>query len=119
MRKTQAPPPPHAPEVAPKHEEAPPAEEHHSEEDHSGEDHEGESESESEGEGEDSEDEGEGEDHHHHPEEWLLPLEILELINNLPEFENLAIDIRNFLLGFKDDNKELDRLVENGLVLIK
>jgi phenylalanine-4-hydroxylase len=53
-----------------------------------------------------------------YPDEWLLPLEILELIKDNPEFTALGIEIRTYLLSVKNTDKEFNRLVENGLVLI-
>lgn len=53
-----------------------------------------------------------------YPDEWLLPLEILELIKDNADFESVGAEIRAHLLHVKNSDKELNRLVENGLVLI-
>ena len=53
-----------------------------------------------------------------YPDEWLLPLEILELLKDNADFESIGAEIRAYLLHVKNSDKELNRLVENGLVLI-
>jgi phenylalanine-4-hydroxylase len=53
-----------------------------------------------------------------YPTEWLLPMEILELVKNLPEYHTVEAGIRDFLSNVIIREKELKSLVENGLVLI-
>ncbi len=50
------------------------------------------------------------------PAEWLLPMEILELVSG----KNTALDkeIRELLLRKKEENPQLEKLIDNGLLLI-
>jgi phenylalanine-4-hydroxylase len=52
-----------------------------------------------------------------YPEEWLLPLEIIEIIKDLPEHKALAVDINAYLIHLSDGNENLKRLIDNGLHL--
>jgi phenylalanine-4-hydroxylase len=54
-----------------------------------------------------------------YPDEWLLPLEILELIKGMDEYNSLESEIRTYLVKVKQTDNEINRLVDNGLVLIK
>jgi phenylalanine-4-hydroxylase len=53
-----------------------------------------------------------------YPGEWLLSLEILELVKDTGGYKPVENEIRNYLTRVKDSEKELNRLIENGLVLI-
>jgi phenylalanine-4-hydroxylase len=53
-----------------------------------------------------------------YPTEWLLPLEIAELINNLKDFNDMSEEISGFLKHLSGTNEEMQNLVENGLELI-
>jgi len=53
-----------------------------------------------------------------YPEEWLLPLELIELTRGKPEFHKLNEEIGDFLLKIKSTDPDIKRLVENGLALI-
>jgi phenylalanine-4-hydroxylase len=50
-----------------------------------------------------------------YPEEWLLPLEILELAMNTKEYRGLEAEIRDYLVKVKSAAPDLKRLVENGM----
>jgi phenylalanine-4-hydroxylase len=50
-----------------------------------------------------------------YPEEWLLPLEIIEILKDLPEYKELADDINAYLIHLSDGNENLKRLIDNGL----
>jgi phenylalanine-4-hydroxylase len=50
-----------------------------------------------------------------YPEEWLLPLEIIEIVKNLPEYKGLEDDIKAFLINKSDGDENLKRLIDNGL----
>ena len=52
------------------------------------------------------------------PEEWMLPLEILEVIKENPQHNELAQLITDYLLNEKGQDKDIKRLVENGMVMI-
>jgi len=54
-----------------------------------------------------------------YPEEWLLPLEILELAMRKKEYHSLEAEIRDYLLNVKSDDPELKRLIENGMLVFK
>jgi phenylalanine-4-hydroxylase len=53
-----------------------------------------------------------------YPEEWLLPLEMLEILKDREELSMLSTEIRNYLLNIKRLDKDIKRLVENGLEMI-
>jgi phenylalanine-4-hydroxylase len=53
-----------------------------------------------------------------YPEEWLLPLEILELALKNDKFKALASEIRDYLLNVKSADPAIKRLVENGMLVI-
>jgi phenylalanine-4-hydroxylase len=48
-------------------------------------------------------------------EEWLLPLEILELVMNKKEYQALEEEIRDYLVNVKGADPDLKRLIENGM----
>jgi phenylalanine-4-hydroxylase len=50
-----------------------------------------------------------------YPEEWLLPLEILELINEMSSYQTLKKEISDYLLNIKGQDTNLKRLIENGM----
>lgn len=52
-----------------------------------------------------------------HPEEWLLPLEIYELIYKDHASSNLAKEILSYLMDDKSRDPDLKRLIDNGLIL--
>jgi len=52
------------------------------------------------------------------PEEWLLPLEILEILESAQGYEQLRADIRNYLDQQKDKKPQLENLISNGLKLL-
>jgi len=54
-----------------------------------------------------------------YPDEWLLPLEILEIVTGKPEYQYLEKDIRDYLLNAKGKDPDIRRLVENGMESIK
>ncbi len=54
-----------------------------------------------------------------YPEEWLLPLEILEIITGKPDYQYLEKDILDYLLNKKGKDPDIKRLVENGMESIK
>ena len=53
-----------------------------------------------------------------HKEEWLLPLEMLELLEN--DYQNPAIrkEIRSYLSHLKNSKPELIKLINNGMKLV-
>jgi phenylalanine-4-hydroxylase len=53
-----------------------------------------------------------------HPEEWLLPMEIYELIYKDPGQSNIAKEILSYLKDYKSQNPDLKRLIDNGLLLL-
>jgi phenylalanine-4-hydroxylase len=53
-----------------------------------------------------------------YPEEWLLPLEIMEMIHVNKEHILLEKEIRDYLLTEKGKNPDIKRLVENGLKIL-
>lgn len=53
-----------------------------------------------------------------YPEEWLLPLEILELVHSGPENVVLKEEILNYLKKVKSQDPDIKRLIDNGLILI-
>jgi phenylalanine-4-hydroxylase len=52
-----------------------------------------------------------------YPEDWLLPLEILELAMKRKEYQNMAKEIRNYLIYVKSADPDIKRLVDNGLLV--
>jgi phenylalanine-4-hydroxylase len=52
------------------------------------------------------------------PNDWLLPLEILEIVIENNEDNSLAEEIRNFL-NDKKENEKYSTLIENGLLLLE
>lgn len=50
-----------------------------------------------------------------YPEEWLLPLEILELASKQEEYRMLESQIRDYLVNVKSTDVGIKRLVDNGL----
>ena len=50
-----------------------------------------------------------------HPENWLLPLEILELTNN----EKIGSKIEEYLIELSKDNKNIESLVQSGIAMVK
>jgi len=53
-----------------------------------------------------------------HPDEWLLPLEILEMTENSYQNPGLKKEIKNYLSALKNSNAELAKLIANGMKLI-
>jgi phenylalanine-4-hydroxylase len=54
-----------------------------------------------------------------YPEEWLLPLEILEELIKSGNQSELAVEIISFLKTKALENDEMQKLIEDGLALIK
>jgi phenylalanine-4-hydroxylase len=52
-----------------------------------------------------------------YPEEWLLPLEILELAMKENKYQVMASEIRNYLLSVKSADPSIKRLVDNGMLV--
>jgi phenylalanine-4-hydroxylase len=52
-----------------------------------------------------------------YPEEWLLPLEILELAMKKVEYQALASEIKEYLLNVKSSDPAISRLITNGLLV--
>jgi hypothetical protein len=50
-----------------------------------------------------------------HPENWLLPLEILELTNN----EKIGSKIEEYLIELTKKNKNIESLVQSGIAMVK
>ena len=55
----------------------------------------------------------------HYPEEWLVPMEILELINNDAKNAALKDEIMQYLKEVKSQDLNTKRLIDNGLLLLK
>jgi len=53
-----------------------------------------------------------------HPEQWLLPLEILELLEERGVSGGTAVEIRAHLTSLRDHSDELAKLIDNGLHLL-
>lgn len=53
-----------------------------------------------------------------YPADWLLPLEILEVLQVNAVEEGVQREIRRYLEGKRDSEKELYKLIENGLMLL-
>jgi len=51
-----------------------------------------------------------------YPDDWLLPMELLELTRGKKEYDSLIDEIRNFLLNLKSSNPALNQLIENGML---
>jgi phenylalanine-4-hydroxylase len=54
-----------------------------------------------------------------YPEDWLLPLEILELVHADPENNDLKEEISHYLKEVKSQDPDVKRLIDNGLLLIQ
>lgn len=52
------------------------------------------------------------------PDDWLLPLEILEVLQSQAGYEELSNEIRNYLEKKRDENPPLEKLITNGLSLL-
>lgn len=52
------------------------------------------------------------------PEDWLLPLEILEILDSTQGCEQLRSDIRNYLDKQREKKPQLENLISNGLKLL-
>jgi phenylalanine-4-hydroxylase len=52
-----------------------------------------------------------------YPEEWLLPLEILELAMKNEKHQALAAEIREYLSDLKSEDTSIKRLISNGLLV--
>ena len=50
-----------------------------------------------------------------HPENWLFPLEILELTNN----EKIGSKIEEYLIEISNKNKNIKSLVQSGIAMVK
>lgn len=50
-----------------------------------------------------------------YPEDWLLSLEIFEFLKDNPDYKELKQMITDYLLDVKGEDKELKRLIENGM----
>jgi len=53
------------------------------------------------------------------PDDWLLPLEILELLETSANNKKLSLEIRNYLIHMQEENPELVNVISNGLSLIE
>lgn len=53
-----------------------------------------------------------------HPEQWLLPLEILELLEERGVSGGTAVEIRAHLTSLRDRSEALARLIDSGLHLL-
>ena len=53
-----------------------------------------------------------------YPEQWLLPLEILELLEERGVSGGTALEIRAHLTSLRDRSDELAKLIDNGLHLL-
>jgi phenylalanine-4-hydroxylase len=54
-----------------------------------------------------------------YPEEWLLPLELLELVKGNADYRLLEDEIKTYLLTVKGADPDLKRLIENGIVAMQ
>ncbi|MCF8366124.1 MAG: aromatic amino acid hydroxylase [Bacteroidales bacterium] len=54
----------------------------------------------------------------HYPDEWLLPMEILEISKKQKQNSGIAEAITKYLIEKQEENKDLVNLVSNGLSLI-
>ncbi len=52
------------------------------------------------------------------PEDWLLSLEILEILDKASGYEQISSSIRDYLNGLKKRKPELENLISNGLKLV-
>jgi phenylalanine-4-hydroxylase len=50
-----------------------------------------------------------------YPEEWLLPLELLELTKDKTEYQSFEDEIKTYLLTIKSADPDIKRLIENGM----
>jgi phenylalanine-4-hydroxylase len=53
------------------------------------------------------------------PDDWLLPLEILEVLQQHTAYQHISDDIRAYLERKRDANPHLDNLITNGLKLLE
>jgi len=53
-----------------------------------------------------------------YPTDWLLPLEILEIINQSKDYSELSTTIKNYLEAIKTKQTALSTLIDNGINLI-
>lgn len=53
-----------------------------------------------------------------HSQDWLLPMEMLEIVSTSSEQNGLASEFRSFLKSRAGDNQELANLIKRGLALI-
>jgi phenylalanine-4-hydroxylase len=53
-----------------------------------------------------------------YPEEWLLPLEMLEVASQKANLQSLKYEIRDYLLKIKGSDPDIMRLVENGMLTV-
>jgi phenylalanine-4-hydroxylase len=52
-----------------------------------------------------------------HPEDWLLPVELLEVILSVNSYPEIEKEINNHLEKMVTENKELKKLIEDGIYL--
>lgn len=55
----------------------------------------------------------------HYPEEWLLPIEIMELVSSGKDDQGMVSEISHYLDKMASDRPELEMLIENGLALFR
>jgi phenylalanine-4-hydroxylase len=53
-----------------------------------------------------------------YPEEWLLPLEILELVMVKKDYKALEEEVRDYLLNLTSSHPDLKQLIENGMLVL-
>jgi phenylalanine-4-hydroxylase len=56
---------------------------------------------------------------HDFPNDWLLTLEILEILEHHPSYQQHCDDLRLYLERKREQNPHLDKLITNGLKLLK
>ncbi len=56
---------------------------------------------------------------YHYPDDWLLPLEIAEILSKQDETSGLLDEIIRFLEAMAAENEQLQSLIADGLLLIK
>jgi phenylalanine-4-hydroxylase len=52
------------------------------------------------------------------PDDWLLSLEILEILNDKSSYQQLSFDIREYLQNKSSSRPELEKVITNGLKLL-
>jgi hypothetical protein len=52
------------------------------------------------------------------PEDWLLHLEILEILHSIPEYVAISHSIREYLDKKVVENPRLEKLIKNGVKLL-